>query len=1334
MATVQRLPYSESLFKHISQISNWYSPLFCTIRSFSNTPFEIRLDTTPFPDRPPDRLDRLEPGQIEKLYLQCMALFKMARDRQWTFIDFSRFHLRPGFLPLFPLCLLKQENIIDCALSVHPPRELLERFREHAGFNSLKRENWEDVFLGLNKTHGFEESDVHVYRMDELASAILNAYPLEELDRDTNLKININTAGDFQRTMVRDYIIAHQVSDTVCLASINGDGTTGNVLQNLAHLVNAPAAFQTGDYVSLIENLERFMAQSDFNSILLMVETPGRSDAEFIDFLVNDSGIRGIRLICLDAPGALRFDLELNERPDNLIGKYLRIGAPGQDYSHTLQKAADITSSRFAELLKGGHWDELKNWLKKQKRRKQAPGVFVPDIQSLLHPIVEILKTDKDLAGLLVNLLADAGDFVSAQFLLERTGFMEPANHPGLPSLLILGIGRVYLEMKDYKSLRSVLSGLKVENPADEDIYLYLSFTLHHRESDHEKAQALRKQIDSAIYAHRAELEMCDRSIYQGDYEGAQNGLKKALAFFSQYGYEKDEIETLILRAKLLREKGDYGEAEKLYKNLLIRARMKPFQLLSARLCVDLGNLFHRRDDFKTAETWYRRALKRFDSQNNRNGILLASFNLSHTDRANGNWRETGRFLEEILKADGEAGSKAAMAIDYYNIAHLEYLKLRMDRCREFVETAIHLFKEQRHFNPLVECELLKLKARLADGENETANRGVLADLKTFCSQTVLGKNQRAEVSVMETVFSDSSGKRASTALEKIVLMESPSKQFELLAALIHRYRDTVMLAHLKELSMVLSPSHKNYYYYEYFYLYYAYFFKTTEITSEESRRFGDMYYFFLENQRHMSAATETVKEEIERRESSREVFKSARMVGEYKRWKIPEDFFNSLVEELKKLAPVELVRLIVFAGQQNDGEAMFDFTSRSGAASGFECLTRELIEDAIVSLEHLNLSADDIRERCTCDERAFYSFGCTRVILWKISSQLFAGLLLAFKDTDQKSIDIYSRHQSFFQKFGALIREFVEGDYKINRKLAFLIGESAAMKRLKERILKVAKVDFSVLIRGESGAGKELVAKGVHLLSRRSAGPFVPVNAAAIPENLLEAEFFGYRKGAFTGADESKTGLIQAAHRGTLFLDEVADLPLNLQAKMLRVLQEGEIRRLGENKTLAVDVRLITATNKNLKAMIETGTFREDLFFRLQDLIIDVPPLRNRAEDIPLLAGHFLRKYNFQITGNEELQRICTSFQARHWSGNVRELESAVKRFITFYPDFEEDMDMSDETDNGLIAVRNRMERNLLCAALNESGGNKAQAARSLKITRQYLFKLIQKHQLENI
>lgn len=231
--------------------------------------------------------------------------------------------------------------------------------------------------------------------------------------------------------------------------------------------------------------------------------------------------------------------------------------------------------------------------------------------------------------------------------------------------------------------------------------------------------------------------------------------------------------------------------------------------------------------------------------------------------------------------------------------------------------------------------------------------------------------------------------------------------------------------------------------------------------------------------------------------------------------------------------------------------------------------------------------------------------------------------------------------------------------------KEAKIVGQSRAVREVYKTIGKVAVSDVSILITGESGTGKELIAKAIHQNSPRVKGPFLAVNCAAIPRDLLESELFGYRKGAFTGAEENRPGYFELAHQGTLFLDEVGDLPLNLQAKLLRVLQEKEIQRLGSTEAKLVDVRILAATNQNLEKMVKEKRFREDLFFRLNVIPIHLPPLRERKEDVPLLCEYFLGKLSqeanvtLKILSPEALQML----EAYRWPGNIRELENVIKR-----------------------------------------------------------------------
>ena len=233
---------------------------------------------------------------------------------------------------------------------------------------------------------------------------------------------------------------------------------------------------------------------------------------------------------------------------------------------------------------------------------------------------------------------------------------------------------------------------------------------------------------------------------------------------------------------------------------------------------------------------------------------------------------------------------------------------------------------------------------------------------------------------------------------------------------------------------------------------------------------------------------------------------------------------------------------------------------------------------------------------------------------------------------------------------------ETIEGQSK-------LIGDSAVIRSVRERISKVAPTRSAVLIRGETGTGKELVARAVHDQSPRVNMPFVAVNCGALPENLIESELFGHRKGAFTGADQQRLGLFEVAHGGTLFLDEIGELPKSMHAKLLRVLESGEVRRVGDNDAFAVDVRLVCATHRDLCVMVDEGHFREDLMFRTNTFEIVLPPLRDRREDIPALADHLLKRFRPQRESNMGITPEAMEILQHHqWPGNVRELANVVE------------------------------------------------------------------------
>jgi two-component system NtrC family response regulator len=300
------------------------------------------------------------------------------------------------------------------------------------------------------------------------------------------------------------------------------------------------------------------------------------------------------------------------------------------------------------------------------------------------------------------------------------------------------------------------------------------------------------------------------------------------------------------------------------------------------------------------------------------------------------------------------------------------------------------------------------------------------------------------------------------------------------------------------------------------------------------------------------------------------------------------------------------------------------------------------------------------------------------------------------------------------------------------------MLGTSEKMQDVYATIRKVSPSDIPVLVTGESGTGKELVARAIHRLSPRSGGPFVVINCGAIPENLLESELFGHEKGSFTGAHAQRKGRIELAHGGTLFLDEIGELPLQLQVKLLRFLQDNIIERIGGRHPIPVDVRIVAATNRDLKEGMSQGTFREDLYFRLGVVTVSLPPLRERGRDILLLAkaftDHFAGEYNKKITGFSD--RAAKALENHTWQGNIRELENRIKRAVVMAEGKRiepRDLELEEAASDGARAMtlkeaREEIEKEMVLRALSRNEGNLSRTAADLGVSRPTLYDLMEK------
>jgi len=325
--------------------------------------------------------------------------------------------------------------------------------------------------------------------------------------------------------------------------------------------------------------------------------------------------------------------------------------------------------------------------------------------------------------------------------------------------------------------------------------------------------------------------------------------------------------------------------------------------------------------------------------------------------------------------------------------------------------------------------------------------------------------------------------------------------------------------------------------------------------------------------------------------------------------------------------------------------------------------------------------------------------------------------------------------HQQLLEENISLHRK-LEEQYRFEN----IIAKSPKMRRVIEIIKVVAMSNATVLITGESGTGKELVARAIHSQSYRKDKPFVAVSCAALPESLLESELFGHEKGAFTGAYAQRRGKFEAADRGTLFLDEIGEMSANIQVHLLRVLEEKELTRVGGNELIKVDVRVISATNKDIKKAVADGQFREDLYYRLNVVTVELPPLRERKEDIPLLAQHFLKK--FAVENKKEVVAFSPEavdlLMKYEWPGNVRELENAIERAVILSKDsYIKAVDLPQQ--EGLVARSTQLgksitevEKNHILNILNETNGNYSQAARILGISRVSLYNKIKAYRLD--
>lgn len=439
-------------------------------------------------------------------------------------------------------------------------------------------------------------------------------------------------------------------------------------------------------------------------------------------------------------------------------------------------------------------------------------------------------------------------------------------------------------------------------------------------------------------------------------------------------------------------------------------------------------------------------------------------------------------------------------------------------------------------------------------------------------------------------------------------------------------------------------------------------------------------------------------------------------------------------------------IRRVIEFSLQEDG---FTVLTAGDGVAGLEAVTRSTVDLIVTDVRMPQMDGLELLARVKAMQPdlpvvLLTAHGTIDVAVEAMKLGAFDFLTKPFERRQLKHVVAKALDVAALRAENQHLRDVVRERYSFQN----LIAGSRSMRAVTDMAARVSQSDATVLLEGESGTGKELLAKAIHLHSARSRGPFVTVNCGAIPDALLESELFGHRRGAFTGAVADRAGKFEAAQRGTVFLDEVAELPLSLQVKLLRVLQEREVDKLGETRPVKVDVRVIAATNRDVEKMVADHTFREDLYYRLAVVSLRLPPLRERADDIPFLVDHLLAKHS-ERAGTTRPQvdpSVYSAFNQHSWPGNVRELENVLERALVLDSDGRIGLDdlpdrfRTERTPIGRLRMElpdegvplEEVERELIRAALEKHNWNQTRAAAYLDLTRSTLIYRMQKFALE--
>ncbi|MGQ9619250.1 MAG: sigma 54-interacting transcriptional regulator, partial [Candidatus Aminicenantia bacterium] len=908
---------------------------------------------------------------------------------------------------------------------------------------------------------------------------------------------------------------------------------------------------------------------------------------------------------------------------------------------------------------------------------------------------VEAPEKKSNFYSLIAELYLKMGDFNNAfAYFIKSSHHLKPSSREWmmLKARIVECLHGLMKYEKAIKMTTESLKFAKVYNFPDLfDIFQYYKSKNLWKIGKTQESEEILKDLmknDDPFISGISKRDLGYYSFLKSNYSESKELLKSAINLLGRF--PKDQgVAYKYLACVFMKEK-NYEESFQFFSRAL-RIFEKEYDFFNiAGLCSDIGKMFLEKEDFLNAENWFRKANDIYKSIENPRGVSLTQYNLTELMIPYGEWKEAKDILKECAKLDLNSLNYLSYAYDINSLGYIEFLLGNFNEAKTLLKKAEEIFDELHSKE-----ELLDTKIKCAE---------------IFLEEKDLGSVKKILNEIEEIIDSE----------KEILSCKLLFAKYFLERGLEERAEKMVSEAIEEAVKNGLRNSLAN-----------AYFLKA-KITKNERNSFDsftkcieifkEINNYFMEN----VAIVEFHKYFPEKAD-----FQKAKKAIE---WLKERSYFKTAHYERELLLRQEESipkRLLRFIYESLNLEWVEVITLDSGSLTVSEAYPTAEFKN------HENIDISFLAPKITKENK----LEILQIPLLK--SGVLRGFLLCGKK-EEFSKDEIEFVLYFLEPLNSMF--FKEARKEEDREFEEPMIVGSSLSKIMQIIKKIKDFNYPVLIIGESGTGKELIARYIHNLSSRKDKPFIPLNCSALPENLLESELFGWVKGAFTGANYDRKGLIEEADGGTFFLDEIGDLPLSLQAKLLRVLQEKETRRLGENKIRKIDVRFISATNKDLEEEIKGKRFREDLYYRIKGVVIHIPPLRERKEDIPLLVNHFLDKYCKEM-GRE---KVHISFEAMEallsylWHGNVRELEAEIRNTLMMLEPDKKIIELEDlpphlssmklvrlniTGSHNLATARDLFEKSYIEEILKRYDWNRKKTAEALKITRQGLFKLMKKY-----